>query len=158
MKATVKIILRSDYKTEDGKQQINLRYIARSKSTYIGLGISISPQNWDAKSLQVKLREPFAFHYNKIITEMHQRAVSMIMDNYGNPLCIKEFKKQISSVPNIENESFYDFVDSELEIMKVDRVKGTIDNYYKLLNTMKLWKPTLEFQEITLDFIDRFHV
>lgn len=158
MKATVKLILRKDYKTEEGKQQLSLRYIARAKSTHINIGISISPQNWDDKALQVKLREPFALRYNKVITEMYHRAMNIIMDNFGNPLSPKEFRKQLVVVSTSDNSCFYDFIDSELDIMKEDRSAGTISNYKKLFNTMKKWMPTLEFQDITLDFIQKFHV
>lgn len=158
MKATVKLILRNDYKTKDGKQQLSLRYTAKRKSTHINIGISIHPKCWDEKALLVKLREPFSQKYNVIITEMYQRAVNLMLDNFGNPLCTKEYKQQLANVVSTtESTSFYEFFDTEIEVLKTDRTEGTISNYKKLINTMKLWKPILEFKEITLDFIEQFH-
>lgn len=49
------------------------------------------------------------------------------------------------------------FIEKEIELLKASRASGTIANYYKLINTMKEWKPTLSFDEITLDYIQRFH-
>lgn len=42
-------------------------------------------------------------------------------------------------------------------MLKVSRAAGTISNYFKLINTMKEWKPTLTFDEITLDYVQRLH-
>lgn len=156
MKATVRIVLRSDYTTKEGKQQLCLRYIAVQKSTFIGIGISINPQNWDEKALLVKKKEPFSFHYNKIITEVYQKAMNIILDNFYNPLAPKDFRKLLFD-KSANQTSFYEFVESELEVLKVDRSEGTIANYKKLINTMMLWKPELTFNEINLDFVERFH-
>lgn len=49
------------------------------------------------------------------------------------------------------------FIEKEIELLKASRASGTIANYYKLINTMKEWKPTLSFDEIILDYIQRFH-
>lgn len=158
MKASVKLILRNDYKTQDGKQQLSLRYFAKRKCTHINLGISIHPKNWDEKALQIKLQKPFSQKYNIIITEMYQRAVNLLLHNFGDPLGTKEYKQQLVTTNSIvESTSFYEFVDSELEVLKIDRTEGTISNYNKLMNAMKRWKPTLEFDEITLDLIEQFH-
>ncbi|WP_221412168.1 site-specific integrase, partial [Dysgonomonas sp. 25] len=55
------------------------------------------------------------------------------------------------------NTDFYTFIQNEIELIKSARTKGTIDNYRNLINKMKEWKPILTFQEITLDYIQRFH-
>lgn len=81
MKATVKLVLRNDYKTKDGKQQLSLRYIAKRKSTHINIGISINPKNWDEKALQVKLREPFSGKYNKIVPKSNEFALRQLWES-----------------------------------------------------------------------------
>lgn len=79
--------------------------------------------------------------------------MNLLLDNFGSPLSTKEYKELLATPTNVkEQTSFYEFVESELEILKVDRAEGTISNYNKLINTMKTWKPTLEFKEITLGF------
>lgn len=91
MKATIKIELRKDYATKEGKQMVCLRYTAYRRSTLISMNIAVV------------------------------------------------------------------FIENEIEQLKQSRAAGTISNYYKLINTMKEWKPTLSFSEITLDFIQQFH-
>ncbi len=75
---------------------------------------------------------------------------------YNVPFSILRFRELLMTKQDNQT-SFYEFVESELEVLKIDRALGTISNYNKLLNTLKLWKPTLTFDEITLDFIERFH-
>lgn len=157
MRATVKLVLRNDYVRKDSKQQLCLRYIAYQKDSYIGLGISILPKHWDAKTLMVRAGEHFAHMYNKIITKIYEKAKNLIMNFYEKPLPIPQFRKELFDKKDDENTDFYQFVEQELEVLKVDRAKGTIANYKKLLNTMREWKPTLHFYEITLDFIEKFH-
>lgn len=156
MRATVRIVLRKDYTKQDGKQQLALRYVAHRKSTHIGLGISILPKHWDKKALMVRGGEPMAYQYNKFIKEMHQKAVNLVLDNYNNPLPIPKFRELLFEKTE-SHADFYEFITQELEFLQTDRRKGTIDNYKKLINTMKVWKPTLSFSEITLDFVQSFH-
>ncbi len=156
MRATVRLLLRRDYVGQSGKQQLVLRYLAHQKSSYIGLGISIFPKHWDKNMLMVRKGDPLSYQFNKIIREIHQRATSLIMDNYNNPLPIPKFRELLFEKTESHTD-FYDFITQELEFLQTDRRKGTIDNYKKLINTMKVWKPTLSFSEITLDFIQSFH-
>lgn len=156
MRATVRIVLRKDYTKQDGKQQLALRYVAHRKSTHIGLGISILPKHWDKKALMVRAGEPLSFRYNKYIKEIEHRAVNLVLDNQNNPLPIPKFRELLFEKTESHTD-FYDFITQELEFLQTDRRKGTIDNYKKLINTMKRWKPTLSFSEITLDFVQEFH-
>jgi Site-specific recombinase XerD len=156
MRATVRLQLRKDYVREDGKLQLVLRYLAHQKSSYIGLGISIYPKHWDKNMLMVRKGEPLSFQYNKIIRTIHERATGLILDNYNNPLPIAKFRELLFEKTESHSD-FYDFITNELEFLQTDRRKGTIDNYKKLINTMKLWKSTLSFSEITLDYIQAFH-
>lgn len=105
----------------------------------------------------VRKAEPLCFQYNKLITTIYHKAINLIMDNYNSPLTIPKFKNQLFAKEALTEISFYDFIEQELELLKVDRAEGTIANYNKLINTLKVWKPTLEFEEITLDFIEHFH-
>lgn len=156
MRATAKLVLRKYYVTKGGKQQLCLRYIAHKKSVYIGLGISILPKHWDEKSLMVRVGEAYCQQYNQVITKIHNKAKELIMANYFSPLPIELFRERLKD-KQTESADFYGFVEKEIEVLKIDRSEGTISNYCKLLNTMKLWKPTLNFDEITLDFIEKFH-
>lgn len=87
---------------------------------------------------------------------MYNKADNIILDNYLKPLTIPEFISKLKD-KHYGNTDFYVFIEKEIELLKVSRAVGTIANYYKLINIMKEWKPALSFDEITLDYIQRFH-
>lgn len=156
MKASLKILMRNNYRTKDGKQQICLRYTAYRQCTFIGLNISVNPKFWNSNSCRILSGEPRYFFFNKLIKEMYHKADGIIMDNYLKPLPIKEFIDKLKN-NQYGNTDFYIFIENEIELLKASRASGTIANYFKLINTMREWKPILSFDEITLEYIQRFH-
>ncbi|MCD7852255.1 MAG: phage integrase SAM-like domain-containing protein [Parabacteroides sp.] len=78
------------------------------------------------------------------------------MENFFKPLPVPQFIEKIKD-KSFGNTDFYVFIENEIELLKQSRAPGTIANYYKLINTMKEWKPSLSFSEITLDFIQNLH-
>ena len=156
MKATIKIELRKDYATKEGKQMVCLRYTAYRRSTLISMNIAVLPKHWNKVSNTVRSSEPRCYYYNKAISEVYQKADSIVMENFFTPLPIPQFLERLKDKHH-GNTDFYVFIENEIEQLKQSRAAGTISNYYKLINTMKEWKPTLSFGEITLDFIQQFH-
>lgn len=156
MKATFKIEMRKDYATKDGKRPICLRYTANRRTTLISLNILIKPRHWNKVSCTVRDTEPHSYYYNKAISEFYQKADTIIMENFFKPLSISQFIEKIRD-KSFGNTDFYVFIENEIELLKKVRAPGTIENYNKLINTLKAWKPTLSFDEITLDFIQQFH-
>jgi len=156
MKASLKILLRNNYVTKDGKQQVCLRYTAYRQCTFIGLNISVSPQHWSVKRSAVLSGDERFLFYNQLIHKMYNKADNIILDNYLKPLTVSEFISKLKD-KNYGNTDFYVFIEKEIELLKASRASGTISNYYKLINTMKEWESTLSFDDITLDYIQRFH-
>ncbi|GEM_PF-654661 len=156
MKATVKIELRKDYSTKDGKQMVCLRYTAYRRSSLISLNVAVLPTQWNRVSNTVSKRIPFSDHINKNIFEIHQKANLIVMENFFKPLPLREFLCKLKD-KHYGNSNFYVFIEKEIELLKASRASGTISNYYKLINTMKEWKSTLSFEEITLEYIQHFH-
>ena len=78
------------------------------------------------------------------------------MENFFAPLPLPQFLERLKDKHH-GNNGFLCSIENEIEQLKQSRAAGTISNYYKLINTMKEWKPTLSFSEITLDFIQQFH-
>ena len=156
MKATFKIEMRKDYATKDGKRPICLRYTANRRTTLISLNILIKPRHWNKVSCTVRDTEPRSYYYNKAISEFYQKADTIIMENFFKPLSISQFIEKIRD-KSFGNTDFYVFIENEIELLKKVRAPGTIENYNKLINTLKAWKPSLSFDEITLDFIQQFH-
>lgn len=156
MKATVKIELRKDYSTKDGKQMVCLRYTAYRRSSFISLNVAVLPTQWNSVSNTVNKRIPFSDHINKNIFEIHQKANLIVMENFFKPLPLPEFLNKLKD-KHYGNTDFYLFIEKEIELLKASRASGTISNYFKLINTMKEWKPTLSFDEITLEYIQHYH-
>lgn len=156
MKATAKIELRKDYQTKDGKQMVCLRYTAYRRSSLITLNISVLPKNWNSKSYTIRSCVPFSDTLNKIIFDFNQKANNIVLENFFKPLPLLDFKSKLLD-KNYGNADFYVFIEKEIELLKASRASGTIANYYKLINTMKEWKSSLSFDQITLDYIQRFH-
>lgn len=156
MKATLKIELRKDYATKDGRRAICLRYTANRRTTLISLNIFVKPRQWNKTSCSVRESAPHCYHYNKVISEIYHKADAIIMENFFKPLPVPQFIEKIKD-KSFGNTDFYVFIENEIELLKQSRAPGTIANYYKLINTMKEWKPSLSFSEITLDFIQNLH-
>jgi integrase len=156
MKATLKILQRKNYQTKDGKCQICLRYTSYRQSTFIGLNISVHPKDWNDAKKQVKAAVPHHIRYNQLIKEQYHKAESIILDNYFTPLTAKEFIARLKD-KHYGNEDFYTFIENELELIRSSRAKQTLSNYRNLINKMREWKPALTFNEITLEYIQRFH-
>lgn len=156
MKATLKILLRNNYVTKEGKRQVCLRYTAYRQCTFIGLNISVLPQHWSEKRLAVLSGDERFLFYNELIKKMYDKADDIIIENYLKPLPVCEFISKLKD-QNYGNTDFYVFIEKEIELLKASRASGTISNYNKLINTMKEWKPSLSFSEITLEYIQLYH-
>ena len=156
MKASLKILLRNNYVTKEGKRQVCLRYTAYRQCTFIGMNISVEPKYWNEKKCTVLSGDKRYLFYNELIHKMYNKADNIILDNYLKPLTAQEFIYKLKD-KNYGNADFYLFIEKEIELLKASRASGTIANYYKLINTMKEWKSTLAFDEITLDYIQRYH-
>jgi len=156
MKATIKIELRKDYATKDGKKTVCLRYTAYRRSTLISLNVTVSPTQWNSVSNTVSKKVPYSELINKNIFEIHQKANLIVMENFFKPLRLPEFVNKLKD-KHYGNTDFYVFIEKEIELLKASRANGTISNYYKLINTMKEWRPNLSFDDITLEYIQKFH-
>ncbi len=156
MKATLKILLRNNYQTREGKRQVCIRYTSYRQATFIGLNISVQSKDWNDAKKQVKATEPRYIRYNQLIREQYHKAESILLDNFLTPLTAKDFIAKLKN-KHYGNADFYTFIENEIELIKSARTQGTIDNYRNLINKMKEWKPTLTFNEITLEYIQRFH-
>lgn len=90
------------------------------------------------------------------LKNMYHKADGIIIENYLKLLPVPEFIVKLKD-QNCDNTDFYVLIEKEIELLKASYASGTISKYYKLINTMKEWKPRLSFDEIILDYIQRFH-
>lgn len=118
--------------------------------------MSVHPKHWNDNKKQVKATEPHHIRYNQLIKEQYHKAESIILDNFLKPLPVAEFISKLKD-KHYGNQDFYVFIENEIQLIKSARTQSTIDNYHNLINKMKEWKPTLTFNEITLEYIQRLH-
>lgn len=156
MKATLKIIQRLSYESKDGTCPVCLRYISYRRVVYIALNISIHPKHWSDNKKMVLATHKDHLFYNKIIQEQYTKAQTIIRDNFIKPLRVEVFLNKFKDIL-YGNTDFYVFAENELRFLKLSRAKRTIANYRNFLSKMKKWKPVLAFDEITLDYIQKFH-
>lgn len=142
MEASLKILLRNNYVTKEGKRQVCIRYTAYRQCTFIGMNISILPQHGSEKRSAVLSGEARFLFYNELIHKMYNKADNIILDNYLKPLTVSEFISKLKD-KHYGNTDFYIFIEKEIDLLKASRAGGTISNYYKLINTMKEWKLTI---------------
>ena len=95
MKATIKIELRKDYATKEGKQMVCLRYTAYRRSTLISMNIAVLPKHWNKVSNTVRASEPRCYYYNKAISEVYQKADTIVMENFFTSLPIPQFLERL---------------------------------------------------------------
>ena len=141
---------------KNGKQQICLRYTFFRQITFLGLKISVHPGHWSQKRSMVLSGERNHSRYNRIIEEEYCKAESILLAHFDKPLSTKEFVDKFRD-KHYGNTDFYVFIENELKLLESTRAKQTLSNYRNLINKMKEWKPALTFNEITLEYIQRFH-
>ena len=135
MKATIKIELRKDYATKEGKQMVCLRYTAYRRSTLISMNIAVLPKHWNKVSNTVRASEPRCYYYNKAISEVYQKADTIVMENFFAPLSLSQFLERLKDKHH-GNTDFYVFIENEIEQLKQSRAAGTISAQFENLGEL----------------------
>jgi integrase len=118
---------------------------------------------WDPKTIQVKkypgsvpshldqLNQDLAMYDNKARKIIHDYNIN------GQELTFDEFKNQFWSSVNART-SFYDFAVQELGMMKKKSAPSeTLRSYNSYITKLKQYRDKLNFNDITLDFINNYH-
>lgn len=167
MNATFKILPRTDSSKKDGNYSIMLRLtLNRTQRTYFTLGISIpDPEKyWDPVSAQI-LKYPEADpvkwrESNQLLQKHALKARNIIFDHEINDkqLTSDEFRKLFLAKGDIKT-SFYDFAENDIDEAERNRKHSseTIRSYRSYLSKLRQYRASLNFNEITIDFIKNYH-
>ncbi|MFU8844109.1 MAG: site-specific integrase [Bacteroidales bacterium] len=148
---TIKIVLR-DYKKKDGSQSIFLRLTIDRKLTYFPVNICVNPNHF--KSGTVSRSDPDYISKNILIDQAFIKAKKVIYDHriQEKIITLDRFRRDyLNHVYG--SESFYDFYEQQLELIKGTLSPNTVKCYVSQLKKLKQFRPKLTFSEITLDFI-----
>jgi len=159
---SAKILLRQDYKKIDGRHFVYLQIIINRTPCKISLkNVSVKPIYWDEKNGRVKKGDPEHLKKNLIIESALKRANEILFDYKVNfkSLDTKQFKNEFNPPPKVKSLSFIEYAEKDY-IEPMYRCNGSSETYRtrkSFLNKVKIFaKGDLLFEDITLDFIERF--
>lgn len=154
---SIKIVLRSNFLRSDGSRSICLRYIQNRKVFLIALDISVQVKYWDSKRDRLKKTAPDSYSINTLLDSYENKARNILFDHRvnGKPITYSMFKRLFND-ENYGNESFYAFVETKLEELEKELAPGTLKGYNDQLNKMKSFQGDLQFNEITVSYIEAY--
>jgi len=155
MAVTYKIFLRTDQTNKDGTNTVCLRVSQQRKTKYFSLRIYVHSKDWNDTKNSVKKSDSKYFIKNKKITKYDTKADTIITDYFYNDkyLSFEVFEKQLFN--NLyANNSFYDFIDSEIE--QSNQAKETKKGHITERNKLKSYKKELSFNEIDISFLRKY--
>lgn len=154
---TIKIILRSNFKRSDESRSVCLRYTQQRKIYLISLDIPVKDKFWDKKRSRLKPGAPDSFTINTLVDSYENKARNILFDHRvnGKPITYSIFKRLFKD-ENYGNESFYVFVESKLKELKDELAPATSKGYQDQLNKLKAFQGELQFNEITVSFLEAY--
>jgi integrase len=154
--ATIKVYPRLDQKNKQGLVSIQL--VAQNKGSKIKKtikSIKIDPKNWDTENNRVTSGQANYQGVNRLITQSYNELEKIIMDlEYEG----KGFNRDLikAKVQGYDDQSVYDFWDRTIDA-RGSNIKGTTKKIYATaLARLKSYRATLNFSEVTLEFLEGF--
>ncbi len=166
--ATIRAGLRKDKANKvTGKCPVALFAICQRKLIKKGIvGHSVHPDHWDETVGLVDITKlPRNSNYKRLKAD-YEALNEFILDqtsDFKNYLMEQKRMKAIITPDKIRGYfntgasiGFYEFWDERVELMRPRLRESTIAGYEKTKAILKLFRPTLSFGDITLDFIKRW--
>ena len=164
--ATYQIFLRTKAprKNESIPIYLRVRFGNNKKDFSLGVSVSEPEKYWDPETNQMKKCQKQKFQeINQVVSAADKLARDIIYkhtwgDKMNDPFSIEDFEREFRKSIDI-SDSFYAFAVNEIEILKKkNAAKDTIRGYTSYISKLKAFKPTLSFNEITRDFVTRYHM
>jgi len=163
---TYQIFLRPEAPRKNGSIPVNLRVRFGNNKKDFALGVSVSEPKryWDPEANKMKKCDGQKVQeINQVISTADKLARDIIYkydwgEKRNEPFSIEDFEREFRKNVDI-SESFYAFATNEIEILKKkNAAKDTIRGYTSYISKLKAFRPTLSFNEITRDFVTRYHM
>ncbi len=152
---TLYIFLRTDHKDKNNACGVYLRTLINKKKYDITLKVRVLPKDWNEKDLKVKKSDSDWFRKNNFIEHSILKAQNILADYRlkDKTLTFEVFESLFRN--NYNSNSFYDFFENELE-KRYNYSSETLHTYKTQISKMKLYKPVVNFGDITPEFIEGY--
>jgi len=147
-KLTYKVVIKDDYKRQDGTCALFVQMFLNSERKRIPLNIAVKPENFDKKKQRISTKHPMYKDLNLLI-EKKLSDINVIEVNYRLSGVTLNMDKLIYELDN--PTSFIDFIkfwEEELTRQKDIIKPGTHRQQTSALNKLKEFKDRLYFYEI----------
>jgi len=154
MKVNFKTILKVNNTDINKNATIVLQISYNSKRKRISLGIRTTPKCWNANKQLVKSTDFDYLYKNNLIETQLNLAKQVYLDfiKHGKEFSLQSFENAFSNVGS--NLSFYETI--EIEIKNRSFCSETRRTYITQLTKLMRFKPTLEYSEITFEFVQSY--
>jgi len=155
MKATLKILLRKDYKNSNGEYPIYLRVTIARKVKYFSLKIFVKENDWSEKKCLVKKTDVKHIIKNKTITLFEKKANTIADDFFlqDKQISFYEFEKLLRT-GFAKNIDFYEYIQKKIDASLF--AKETKRTYTSQLSKLKQFRKKVSINDFTLGFIEDY--
>jgi integrase/recombinase XerD len=151
-KPTFKVILDERKQKSDGTYPLKLRVTYDRKRTYYGVGIDLTKEQFEkvATSKQENLKD---IRIRMQALEIRSENIYKAMDEFT----VTGFSKILLAKPVEEKPvDVYSMLLSYIDKLKAENRVSTYQSYQCALISLKKFKARLKFEEITLEFLNRY--
>ena len=148
-------VVQKDYTRKDKTRNIFLRITIDRRHKYFRLNIYANPNHF--KSGIISKADPYHDDKNNLIEHYRLKAQKIIhtFRITDQLITFDRFRQEFES-NHINKDSFYEFVQDQIQLLDGKLTKGTLKNYNDQVNKMREFKSDLSFSEIDLRFIYRY--
>ena len=121
---SLKIVLK-DYTRQDGTRNVFIRLTINRKSKYFPMNVYVNPDYFKAGS--VSRKDPDHKNKNSLIEHYYLKAKQILFDYriQDNSLTFGRFKQDFYNI-SYGSDSFYDFYQNQIDLLKNKLAPGTI--------------------------------
>lgn len=148
-------VVQKDYTRQDGTKNTFIRLTIIRKIKYFPLNVFVRPDHF--KRFIVSKTDPDHKEKNSLLDHYEIKA-KQILFNYrikDSPLTFHHFHQDFYNT-SYGSDSFYDFYDSQLELLKGKLALNTIKAHKSQLVKLREFKSNITFNDIDLNFITAY--
>lgn len=151
---TIKVV-QKDYTKRDKTKNVFLRITINRRHKYFRLNIFTNPNHF--RSGIISKADPEHEDKNNLIEHFRLKAQGIVhnLRITDQLISFDRFRQEFES-NYINKDSFYDFVEDQIQLLDGKLTKGTLKNYNDQVNKMKEFKSDLSFSEIDLRLIYKY--
>ncbi len=154
---STKVITRKNYKRSNGARSVYLQFLQNRKTHLISLNIPVPESKWDPVKFRVRGSSDEIRRLNNRIFQLQNKANNIILDMQlaNQPITFTRFKQAFLDEEGV-NESFFSFIERQIELHEGKFSPGTIKGYWSQLSKLKQFKPQISFAEVDALFMKQY--